>query len=97
MGGQRRARPGGEAAGGEVADDGIGRFVRGTFDGVDSPCARDATGHVAARDSLIVVNKTGKVAGPYELGKAKHCPKAKKAKKTKAKHKKPASRSRAQS
>jgi hypothetical protein len=76
---------------------GIGRFVRGTFDGVDSPCARDATGHVAARDSLIVVNKTGKVAGPYELGKAKHCPKAKKTKKTKAKHKKPASRSRAQS
>jgi hypothetical protein len=59
---------------------GIGRFVRATFDGVDSPCARDQAGHVAARYSLVVVNKTGRIAGPYELGKPKGCPKAKKAK-----------------
>lgn len=72
---------------------GIGRFVRATFDGVDSPCARDATGHVAARYTLVVVNKTGKVAGPYELGKPKHCPKAKKAKKAKKHSGRAASRS----
>src|SRR4051794_8902085 len=46
---------------------GIGRFVRATFDGVDSPCARDASGHIKARYSLVAVNKTGKVAGPYDL------------------------------
>jgi hypothetical protein len=71
---------------------GIGRFVRATFDGVDSPCARDAGGHVSARYTLVVVNKTGKIGGPFDLGKPKHCPKVKKAKKTKkAKHAKHAS------
>jgi hypothetical protein len=69
---------------------GIGRFVRASFDGVDSPCARDAAGHVTARYSLVVANKTGKLAGPYELGRPKGCPKAKKAK---SKREKRASRS----
>jgi hypothetical protein len=73
---------------------GIGRFVRATFDGLDSPCAREAAGHVIARYSLVVVNRTGKLAGPYELGKAKHCPKATKAKKAKRK-KRASARSRA--
>ena len=58
---------------------GLGRFVRASFDGVESPCARDSSRHVRARYSLVVVNQTGKVAGPYELGKTKGCPKAKKA------------------
>lgn len=74
---------------------GIGRFVRATFDGAESPCARDSTGHIAARYTLVVVNKTGKLGGPFELGKAKGCPKAKKAKK--AKRKTRASRSHARS
>ena len=58
---------------------GIGRFVKGTFDGVDAPCTRDARGYVKARYTLIVANKAGKVAGPFELGKPKGCPKPKKA------------------
>jgi hypothetical protein len=66
---------------------GLGRFVRASFDGVESPCARDSAGHVQARYSLVVVNQTGKVAGPYELGKPKGCPKARKAKAGHRKHK----------
>jgi hypothetical protein len=66
---------------------GIGRFVRATFDGVESPCARDKSRHVIARYSLIVANGAGRVSGPYDLGRTQGCPKPKKAKKHK-KHKK---------
>ena len=65
---------------------GIGRFVRATFDGSESPCARDAKRHVIARYSLIVANGAGRVSGPYDLGRTQGCPKAKKAKKKHKKH-----------
>ncbi len=66
----------------------LGRVVKGSFDGSASPCARDASRHLSARYSIVVVNTGGKVAGPYELGRTKGCPKpAKKVKKHK-KHKK---------
>jgi hypothetical protein len=68
-----------------------GRVVRASFDGVASPCARNASRHVIAHYSLIVVNTNGKIAGPYDLGRTKSCPKPKKAKR----HKKRASRSHA--
>lgn len=68
---------------------GLGRFVRATFDGVKSPCPRDAKGHVTARYSLIVASGASRVSGPYDLGTPKKCPKAKKAKK----HKKHAKKS----
>ena len=64
---------------------GNGRWVRATFDGTDSPCARDTAGHVIARYSVVVTSAAGRVSGPYDLGRTHHCPKAKKAKK---KHKK---------
>ena len=60
---------------------GQGRFVRASFDGVRAPCARDASGHVAMRVSVLVASSAGKIAGPYELGKPKGCPKAKHKKK----------------
>ena len=66
----------------------LGRVVKGSFDGSASPCVRDASRHLSARYSIVVVNSGGKVAGPYELGRTKGCPKpAKKAKKHK-RHKK---------
>ena len=69
----------------------LGRIVKGSFDGSASPCVRDASRHLSARYSIVVVNTGGKVAGPYELGRTKGCPKpAKKAKKH-TKHKKPKS------
>lgn len=58
----------------------LGRVVRASFDGVASPCARDASRHVIGHYSLVVVNTTGKIAGPYDLGRTKSCPKPKKAK-----------------
>ena len=63
----------------------LGRVVKATFDGVQSPCVRDASRHVRARYSLVVENSTGKIAGPYELGRTKGCPKPKKHKKHHAK------------
>ncbi len=59
---------------------GIGRFVRGAFDGVDSPCTRDKTGHIMMRVSLVVAGKNDKVGGPIDLGKPHGCPKAARAK-----------------
>jgi hypothetical protein len=64
---------------------GIGRFVRATFDGTESPCARDAKRHVIARYWLIVANGAGRVSGPYDLGRTQGCPKPKKKHKKHAK------------
>ena len=69
-----------------------GHVVRATFDGMDSPCARDASRHVALSTSLIVMSPAGKLSGPFDLGRTSGCPKAtkkaaKKAKKTKRHHK----------
>lgn len=59
-----------------------GHIVRAGFDGMDSPCARDASRHVAMRTSIIVVSAAGKLSGPFDLGRTSGCPKpAKKARK----------------
>jgi hypothetical protein len=57
---------------------GFGRFTRAGFDTTSDPCARDATNHIALKASLVVANANGKLAGPYNLGKPKGCPKPKK-------------------
>lgn len=59
---------------------GLGHFVRATFDGMESPCARDASRHVALRTSVIVASTAGKLSGPYDLGRTTGCPKPAKAK-----------------
>lgn len=63
-----------------------GRMVRATFDGLDSPCARDASRHVVMSTSLVVASPSGKLSGPFDLGRTSGCPKPpKKAAKAKAK------------
>lgn len=60
---------------------GFGRVTKGVFDTMDDPCARDASRHLILRASLVVQSPSGKVSGPFDLGKASGCPKpAKKAK-----------------
>ena len=61
-----------------------GHIVRAGFDGMSSPCARDASRHVAMSTSLVVVSTSGKLSGPFDLGRTSGCPKpAKPAKKAK--------------
>jgi hypothetical protein len=63
-----------------------GHVVRATFDGLSSPCARDESRHVVMSTSLVVVSPSGKLSGPFDLGRTTGCPKpAKKAKKAKRK------------
>jgi len=68
---------------------GFGRVTKAVFDAMDDPCARDAQRHVILRGSLIVAGTTGKLSGPFALGKITGCPKPAKpakAKRRKAKH-----------
>ena len=67
---------------------GFGRVVKAGFDTMDSPCARDARRHVAMRTSLIVESMSGKLSGPFDLGKTSGCPKPAKAVKNKKRSKK---------
>ena len=68
-----------------------GRIVRATFDGMQSPCLRDASRHVAMATSLVVVAPSGKLSGPFNLGRTSGCPKPPK-KAAKAKSRKRARR-----
>lgn len=72
---------------------GFGRVVRATFDGLNSPCERDASRHVAMSTSLVVASFSGKLSGPYDLGRTTGCPKPGKATKKKGKTKRRAKRS----
>ena len=67
----------------------FGRVVKATFDGMDSPCKRDASRHVAMRTSLVVQSPSGKLSGPFDLGRTKGCPKPTKAVKKSKKSKRP--------
>ena len=58
---------------------GFGRVIKATFDTMDSPCARDASRHVALRTSLVVQSFSGKLSGPFDLGRTTGCPKPAKA------------------
>lgn len=64
---------------------GFGRVTKAQFDAMDNPCARDARRHVILAGSLIVASPTGKLSGPFALGKITGCPKPAKPAKSKGK------------
>ena len=70
------------------AYNGFGRVVKATFDGMESPCKRDASRHVALRTSLVVMSPSGKLSGPFSFGRTSGCPKPAKAVKKRKKSKK---------
>lgn len=53
----------------------LGREVRGSFDTTASPCVRDKqTRKQLLQASLVVLGATGKLTGPYALGRPQDCP-----------------------
>lgn len=67
---------------------GFSRVTKGEFDTMDDPCARDADRHLRLAASLIVESTSGKLSGPFFLGKVSGCPKPAKPAKAKAKKRK---------
>lgn len=62
---------------------GQGRIIRSAFDATDNPCARTADGDLKLRASVVVLNTSGKLSGPFQLSKPRGCPRAHKSGKRK--------------
>ena len=53
---------------------GKSRFIRSAFDTTANPCARASDRELKLRASVIVLNKGGKLSGPYQLSRPRGCP-----------------------
>jgi hypothetical protein len=53
------------------------RLIKSAFDTTASPCARTKDGDLKLWASVIVLNKTGTISGPFLLSKVRGCPKKK--------------------